>query len=459
VFGTGYAVAVEAFGPKHFSCSWAERIVVPLTFNRTPADCPASTAAFTAAGSPMLARAMDSWMAALCVGPQPVTFGYNPAVSEPSAIAEAGTGQADVALTTRSASAQGIGTGGKPVVYAPVAVSAVSISYWFDNPVTGQPYTGIKLSQRLVLKLLTQSYAFENDGCPSPAGNPCDNGVDDNRLNLFNDPDFLRLNPEFGGTTPQDSPPVNGYLEIPTVARGPADTTWTVTRWIAASPPAKAFLKGYFDPYGMHINTHFYGTRYPTNAFAKRDYFPFIWHLFNPVPFSQVATDQVENWPPWHRDQKDQFGKYERLPPELSGQRALVAITGQGDSAAFLFPTAAIPNGAGHFTQPNDAGMAAAVQTMIPAGDGTQQVDVHSTNPAVYPLTMVIYAMAPTSGLSHTKAAAIAHFIDYAASTGQTPGLRTGQLPRGFLPLTAALRAQARKAAQEILSQSGGTTS
>ena len=57
-----------------------------------------------------------------------------------------------------------------------------------------------------------------------------------------------------------------------------------------------------------------------------------------------------------------------------------------------------------------------------------------------------------------SKAAAIAHFIDYAASTGQTPGLSSGQLPPGFLPLTPALRAQARKAAQEILNQSGGTT-
>ena len=126
--------------------------------------------------------------------------------------------------------------------------------------------------------------------------------------------------------------------------------------------------------------------------------------------------------------------------------------------AAFLFPTAAIPNGAGHYTQPTSAAMAAAVQAMIPAGDGTLQVNLHSANPAVYPLTMVIYAMAPTHGLSHTKAAAIAHFIDYAASAGQHPGLGTGQLPPGYLPLTAKLRAQARKAAQEILHQTGATT-
>jgi hypothetical protein len=53
---------------------------------------------------------------------------------------------------------------------------------------------------------------------------------------------------------------------------------------------------------------------------------------------------------------------------------------------------------------------------MIPAGDGTLQVSLHTSNPAVYPLTMVIYAVAPTSGVCHAKAAAIAKFIDYAAS-------------------------------------------
>jgi hypothetical protein len=92
---------------------------------------------------------------------------------------------------------------------------------------------------------------------------------------------------------------------------------------------------------------------------------------------------------------------------------------------------------------------------MIPDGSGTLQVNPHSTDPAVYPLTMVIYAMAPTSGLPHAKAAAIARFIDYAAGRGQVPGIRPGQLPAGYLPLPPALRAQARTAAQEILHQTG----
>jgi ABC-type phosphate transport system substrate-binding protein len=460
-FGTGYAVGAEAFGAVHFSCSWAKRIVFPLSFDRTAADCPAQSA-FSAAGSPMLARAMESWITALCAGSHGTTISYDGVTAEPQALADLGTGQTDVALTTRTASSQGISTGPKHYVYAPVAISAMSVAYWFDNAATGQPVTNIRLNQRLLLKLLTTSYAFDNDGCPPQIqGTPCDKGVDHNPLNLFQDKEFLKLNPEYAsqkGQPPQVSPPADGSFEVPTVASGLSDTTWTVTRWIDANKDASQFLAGHPDPYGMHLDTYYQGLQYPTNTFIAQDPFPFIAHLYNPVfPLSLVTIDQVENWPPEFSDQKDQFGNYPRLPPQIPGQRALIAITGQGDAAAFLFPVTRLANATGHFVRPNNAGMAAAVRTMIPAGDGTLQVNLHSSNPAVYPLTMVIYAVAPTSGTSHAKAAAIAKFIDYAAGAGQSPGLRPGQLPPGFLPLTAKLRAQARKAAQEVLNQTGAT--
>lgn len=402
---------------------------------------------------------MDSWMAALCTGAHGTAINYDPFVSEPLALAGLGTGQADVALTNRTAGAQGISTGSKHYVYAPVAVSAMSVAYWFDNPVTGQPVTGVRLDQRLLLKLLTTSYAFENDGCPpATPGQPCDPGVDHNPLNLFQDKEFLHLNPEYAGQPPRVSPPVDGSLEIPTVVAGQSDTTWTVTRWIAANSAAHQFLAGHRDPYGMHLDTYYRGLQYPDNQFTGQDPFPFVAHLYNPVfPFRQVATDQVENWPPEYSDQKDPQGNYPRLPAQLSGQRALIALTGEGDAAAFLFPVAAIPNATGHFVQPTGTAMAAAVQTMVPAGDGTLQVNLHSTDPAVYPLTMVIYAVAPTNGTSHAKAAAIARFIDYAAGAGQVSGDQAGQLPPGFLPLPAKLRAQARKDAQEVLHQTGGS--
>jgi len=453
-----FAVGQFDFGAVYYTCSWNDRIVVPLSFARNAASCPVRNASFTSAGSPMLARAMNSWIVGVCTGAHPLTVPYNSQIPEPLALQDAAKGVTDVALTTRPASAEGIPTDGRHFVYAPVAVSAASIAYWIDSPVTGQPDTGVKLDQRLAAKLITVSYNFQHEGrgCsapPPPQGIGCDKGVaHGNPATLFTDPEFQRLNP-----TVMPVAGLGATFQIPTVASAHSDLTWTVSRWIAAGRAAREFLRGAPDPYGMRVNSYYRSPDYPVDAFAENDPYPVIVHQFVPVfPFSLVSYYQVSNWDPGTSWIKDQFGNFPKNPIEPPGQRALIAVTGQGDAAAFDFPVAALANGAGHYTGPTDAAMAAAVKTMIPDGSGTLQVNPHSTDPAVYPLTMVIYMAAPTKGLPHAKAAAIAAFIDYAAGPGQAPGVRTGQLPAGFLPLTPALRAQARKAAQEVLHQTGG---
>jgi hypothetical protein len=150
------------------------------------------------------------------------------------------------------------------------------------------------------------------------------------------------------------------------------------------------------------------------------------------------------------------------------GHRLLLAIIGQGDAALDRFPTAKLSNGATKkirigtkkikepvYVRPSNASMAAALSHMTSDGSGTLQVDLTNKDPRAYPLTMVIYAMVPTSGLSHAKAAAIARFLDFAAGPGQTPGVQPGQLPPGFLPLPASLRARTRKLAVEVANQTG----
>jgi hypothetical protein len=70
---------------------------------------------------------------------------------------------------------------------------------------------------------------------------------------------------------------------------------------------------------------------------------------------------------------------------------------------------------------------------------------------------MVIYALVPTGGISKTKAAKIAQFLDYVADSGQQSGELPGQLAPGYLPLTSSMRAQTLKAAQEVLAQAGNS--
>ena len=100
--------------------------------------------------------------------------------------------------------------------------------------------------------------------------------------------------------------------------------------------------------------------------------------------------------------------------------------------------------------------MAAAVNSMVDDGNKiTQEVSTTSKNPAEYPLTMVIYAMVPTSGLSHAKADAIARWLRFVAGPAQQEGTAPGTLPTGYLPLTPKLRAETLTAATAVQNQTG----
>jgi hypothetical protein len=443
-----------AFSAGTGQCSWADRIVVPLHFAPAPSNCPIRNTTFTALGSPMLAEAMNQWVAKLCASSDPITITYNSSLTEPEAITDVPLGLGDIALTTRPGPANPGGS--KTYTYAPVAISAVSIAYWIDNPTTGQPVTTLKLDPRLVAKLLTQSYDFQNEGCgkglpPKVIG--CDGAVDGNPFSLFADPEFHQLNPKV--QTP------SGYgaeFQIPTVEAGHSDMTWEVTRWIADNKEADGFMQGQFDPWGMHVNTDYLGIKYPLDSFTSQDSYPVIAHLYSPVfPLDQVAQYQAENWDPGTDWEKDDTGNFPKNPIEIPGERGLFAILDEGEAAAFRFPVAEILNDKGRYVAPSLKSMAAALPSLVPAGSShiTQDVDYAKQKAGAYPLTMVIYAMVPTSGVSAHKAAAIAKFLDYVAGPGQKRGVEPGELPAGFLPLPAKMRAETVQAATEVLDQSG----
>jgi ABC-type phosphate transport system substrate-binding protein len=462
LFGSGNALGFNTFSLANGSsgqCSWNDRIVFPLSFAPTPTGCPQRNSSFSAAGSPMLAGAMQQWLTGLCAGRNGMTINYDSTLGEPTAVTNVVSKTDDVALTTLPASADGISTGGRPFVYAPIAVSAVSVAYWIDNTSTGEQLGGLELNQRLMAKLLTTSYNpnISCKGVPPPQN--CDSGVERNPFNIFFDPEFRALNPAIAKAVPT-KPIFTGQASVvPTVLSDPSDMTWTVTRWVGADPDASSFLTGTFDPYGMHVNTFYLGLKYPQNSFQVQD--PTLWWaneyqpvfgLSRAVNFQAVSQDSGANVSTINPNGTT---SYTKDPPEPVGHRALLAIVGQGDAALDHFPTAAIRNAAGNYVRPSNAHMAAALKHMSSDGSGTLQVNLTNKDPKAYPLTMVIYAMVPTSGLPHAKAAAIARFLDFAAGAGQTPGVQPGQLPPGYLPLPASMRARTRKLAQEVANQTG----
>lgn len=67
-----------------------------------------------------------------------------------------------------------------------------------------------------------------------------------------------------------------------------------------------------------------------------------------------------------------------------------------------------------------------------------------------YPLTLPVYAEVNTKNLLAADAKTYAKVIDYATTTGQTPGLTRGQLPPGYAPLNSAQVAQAQETVKTL---------
>ena len=470
-YATGQKTLVAPFLFYGDACSWPDRIVVPLHFAPVPKNCGFSNPAFSVAGSPLMVRAMTSWQSGLCNGSHSDPIAYDGTVGEPEArsIFLAG-GDDNVALTTDPAS----GPGKHPFTYAPVGITAASVAYWVDNDKTGLPYTNLKLTPLLLTKMLTQSYEY-GQAPPGYACTPaelqhppttapgCDPGVLHDPQNVLSDPEFRQLNPGLHLNEVQSA-----TVGVPTVQQGQSDMTWEVTRWIAANQASSSFLTGQVDQWGEHVNTFYLNLQYPTQQFISQDNRGPVAYDYTPVsPPSRVATYMADNQPSgnyWvdgpcigsHADNCPQS-----FTAEMPGQRQLFAVLDNADAQSFLMPTMKIENGAGDYVGPTKTAMAAAVKSMTSSGGGgiTQEYNEASKNAAAYPLTMVVYAMVPTGGLSHAKAGKIAQWLDYVAGPGQRQGMLPGQLPPGYLPLTAKMRAQTRKAAYQVLHQTGDHSS
>lgn len=476
------------------SCAWADRIVIPITFAPTPASyCPANAFQFTAEGSPPLEQAMNQWRTGWCKGGQnPITFDYNSTVDEYRARSDflsnsaVLTENADIALVTRPASSDLTSASQRHFTYAPIAVTGISVAYYVDNVQTGQQITDLKLNARLVAKLLTESYSqafYEpSNNCQTVTAQTqnCDPAVANNPQNIFSDPEFLALNPQY--TTADFNNDIDGNT-APLVLAGNSDMTYEITRWIESDPDARSFLEGKADPWGMHVNNYFkVGQTYPVDEFIGLDpgFVQTIAQALNDQP--GYSETMQATWNPiseldnvvarmaiWQSSAVTYNPVCPALPcngtnaytnakaaPQLLGDRTLFAIVDQGSAATYRLPTAKLLNAAGSYVAPTTDSMTAAVAAMNTNADKiTQYPNFSSGNPAVYPLTEVQYAMVPTCGLTAGKARAISSFLTN-VTTSQIYGTAPGQLPSfgGYLTLNATQKAQDLTAAQSVSTQS-----
>lgn len=456
---------------------WQDRIQVKLTFSPIGASCQLGAEEVHTAGSELVSGAFSSWQSALC--DQGTTFGYS-MIGDNEARSAVISGLAgSPAMDFVSSPVDPSTTNGATIDYAPVTSSALVVSYLIDKNYTddssnpdiganGTLVTDLKLTPRLIAKLLTQSYrddtpgdgqgAYPKGASPVPASNPD---------SIRDDPEFLALNPEFKYFYPSSAP--DGLI----VPFGDSDAVKEIWDWVRSDSAARAFLAGAADPWGMRINPSYKdldlaAANADIDSFPKAD--PSMYRsgdapppgygTLDMRPYANNLTDGAVRTVTASAGQKT-FWDITKVPPQYAGgaaqtpgSRFEMAITTSQAAALYGLPTAALVT--------DDTGSAGVTATtasvskeLAGASQATAVPGVETIDPAApvdggYPLTMRTYAAINVCGADLASLQAYASFLDYAAAAGQVSGTKLGDLPLGYTPLSAADRAETRTTASAL---------
>ena len=414
--GTG-AGATEAYMDAPWA--WERRVVVPLDFQPTEIACPLTGASVDVEGSPLAARALASWRARTCtLDSGQVRLDYT-SVGEPQTRNDVVARSTDVGLVVDPLPKKVAVENG--IVYAPVAATALVVAFQIDDA-DGKPVRALKLNARLVAKLITASY--RTGGNAAVAGNP---------VNIFRDKEFLALNP---GTAWPSGAPGNHVLILGDLS----DTTFALTRWLAADPDAASFLAGTPDPWGMHVNDNYRKLALPFGLFPLLD--PMQSNNFEPVQELDALARKVSiaQFPGALTTVEGGVNVVSKPPRQNPGRREVIGIIDAASAADFRLPAAELLNAGGAYVGPTAAGVLAGLEHAVVGADKvTRSVDHTDKDRAVYPLSLLVSAAASTKADKAVRTS-VSTFLDYVAGAGQVSGDEIGRLPAGYTPLPTRLR-------------------
>lgn len=475
---------------------FADRIVVPLEFEPVGNYCPEDTRQRLTMGSELMREATDKWFGSLCAnGRDGFVHVLSSDTEAASALLRPAAGE-PVGLTFVTDPVIGTEESSPPVVHAPVALSGAVIAMQIEGKVAktapedaknllGKQIRDLKLTPRLVAKLLTQSYHVDVAG--GVAANP---DVKDNPRSLRADPEFLELNPQFNDLDVNFQP---GGIIVPDGKSTLAKYVW---QWVLADPEARSWLSGEPDQNNMTVNQEYRdllaGSTGPDDFpkadatcvdpdGAGTDYGPDGDKntADDPKdPTSGSATDicsgNISPWVPslrqgalqtlrgevkaqitWNYLKTTDTGApspgFDTAPPQNAGQRFRLSITDAATAARYGLATASLRNRQGEFVGPNPDSLVAASDAMEPtAVEGVLKTNPGKSVPGAYPLAMLSYAAVNIS-LPQADRTELARLLTHAATEGQTPGAARGQLPPGYEPLPQKLRDQTLAAARLVV--------
>lgn len=457
--GTGQATELES-SPLSAS-NWEHRVVIPLQFESLGNTCPQASERRTI-GQELVTELITRWQPALCANGG-ATYGFSQ-VTDAFARNKVASPDPGLAFTSKPVDPAAVDPT-RPLVYAPVAAQGLAVSFLVERrPLfaapreeqlkAGTPVTDVKLTARLLAKLLTQSYRNA-----TPEDNPT---VKDNPQLLTTDPEFLALNPEFRQLS-------YSQLSDVVVAVGQSDANELVWSYIDGDAEARAWLDGGDDGHGMKVNPAFKGLELPVPELPKNDGFcrkyddgkadlcalerrPYAADLNEAGRFtargdnlSRQTWDPNANPPAWRRS-----------GAQPTGQRGVMTITDTATAHRYGLGSASLRNRAGRFVAPDEAGLTAGLATFkAGATPAVLEPDPGAVAEAAYPLTTLSYAVTAPAALDAAAGRDYAALLDYAAGPGQQPGITPGTLPEGYVPLPDAMRAQTAAAAKTVRETAG----
>jgi len=454
--------------------NWDHRIVVGLQFQPVGQPCPIGAPERPVIGHELAVDAITSWQPALCAGGGTL-FSYTQLTDD---VARSEVQNGHFAVVTNPIPPDQL-TVDHPLVYAPVGLSALTLAFNIDHQppdnapaadsaLNGQRFTTMKLTARLVAKLLTQSYRAAVPTTAAFSGY-----LQHNPLGLLTDPEFLSLNPEYKGFVDTQATAPDALVQL-----DGADVTSLLWNWIKADPDASAFVAGKPDPYGMVVNPNNANLALPTSTFPRND--QSCDTLTDPTTDPPTSYQQcVLDSHPFATDMHDAGRSASRgdslarntvvdptshqpvstkAPRQLPGHQALLAVVDAATATRYSLPTAQLLNAAGKFVAPTTDSLLAGLAAMTPSPvPGVLAPNPQANDPAAYPLTALSYAVVAPSTLDTAARTDYATFLRYAGGPGQQQGLKPGLLPPGMVPLPDALTAQTLAAATAIQTQTNIT--
>lgn len=440
--------------------NWQHRIVFPLDFQPVGAACSINATETPLLGTDRVIEAISRWQPSWCAGDLG-NFSYT-VLSDLEAREKLKTDQPGMGFVSFGVPEE---EAPRPLVYAPVALSGLTVAFNVESQSStlapeairlrdGERMRGIKLTPRLLAKLLTQSYRY--DAAPVP------DKVEKNPYDLTQDPDFLKLNPQFEGLR------FPGLGHIVTTL-GETDSARLVWDYIWSDPEAREWVKGKADPWGMEINPAYKRQSYPRSDFPRTDntcvtysdrevalctfdLFPFSGDLYAASrAASRGDTLSTGTWDP-----NASPPAYKKTPPQEPGRRAMVVISDSPLTTRFSLSPALMRNASGEFVAPTAESIRVAAAKAKPTGvPGVVQPDPGAKVAGAYPLTSFTYAATAPGALTEEAAQAYAGALEYIAGPGQVLGDSAGELPFGYAPLTDAEREATRAAATAIVERVG----